>query len=208
MIRFFYPAVPPNIRPDNATCAFRKNLGKEGKSLDEVTLKPSSQKIVDEFLTRRGIIGGALAAGAALLTFEFVKTPEVSAQQLTSNSLYDQLGGLVGITAVINDFIPIVASDGRINRFFADTVKSGRIPRLKELLIQQIAEASGGPVKYTGADMKSAHAGMGIPTTAFVALVGDLTAAMDKNNVSDNAKRTLLGALAPLAPQIVENPFA
>jgi hemoglobin len=189
------------------TTGNREDLERKGKSLDEVTLKPSSQKIVDEFLTRRGIIGGALAAGAAMLAFEFVKTPEVNAQQLTGNSLYDQLGGLVGITAVINDFIPIVAADGRINSFFANTVKSGRIPRLKELLIQQIAEASGGPVKYTGADMKSAHAGMGIPTTAFVALVGDLTAAMDKNNVPDNAKRTLLSALAPLAPQIVENPY-
>lgn len=174
--------------------------------MESGSLKPSSEKIVNEFLSRRGLLGGAVAAGAAL-TFSFARTKEVDAQQLTGTSLYDQLGGLVGITAVINDFIPIVAADNRISRYFTETIREGRVARLKELLIQQIAEASGGPVRYTGGDMKTVHQGMGISATAFIALVQDLTMAMDKNMVPDGPKTTLLNALAPMSADIVESRF-
>ena len=66
-----------------------------------------------------------------------------------------------------------------------------------------MANASGGPVEYTGGDMKSVHAGMGITMQDFNALVEDLVAALDANGVSPAAKRMLLGALAPMASDIV-----
>ncbi|MFN8558399.1 MAG: group 1 truncated hemoglobin [Dehalococcoidia bacterium] len=154
-------------------------------------------------LSRRGLLGGAVAAGAAL-TFGFAKTREIAAQQLTGTSLYDQLGGIVGISKVITDFVGVVAADDRINRFFAPTIAAGRVGRLQELLIQQVAAASGGPVTYTGGDMKTVHAGMGISVADFTALVEDLVVALDKNNVPDGPKTTLLGALAPMQGDIVE----
>ena len=51
--------------------------------------------------------------------------------------------------------------------------------------------------------MKSVHAGMGITMQDFNALVEDLVAALDGNGVSAAAKRMLLGALAPMASDIV-----
>ena len=162
-----------------------------------------TQAFVRRYLTRRGILGSAVAA-SALLTFGFVKTKEIEAQQLDGNSLYDQLGGMAGITTVIKDFVGIVAADNRINAFFAGTVSQNRVGRLIELLSQQVAEASGGPVTYTGLDMKTAHAGMGISMEHFSALVEDLVMALDNAKVSEPAKMTLLGALAPLAADIVE----
>jgi hemoglobin len=167
-------------------------------------LNDEGKELVKRYLTRRGLLtaAGTLSAGM-LLGFEFRKTPEIEAQQLTGDSLYDQLGGLVGISTVMVEFINIVAADNRINGFFADTVAKGRVPRLRELLIQQVAEASGGPVKYTGLDMKTAHAGMGITMDAFNALVEDLVLAMQKVQVPQKTQEALLGALAPMAADIV-----
>ncbi|HNK79075.1 MAG TPA: group 1 truncated hemoglobin, partial [Nitrospira sp.] len=86
----------------------------------------------------------------------------------TEKSLYDRLGGKTAITAVVDDFVGRVAGDARINGKFANA----NIPRLKSMLVDQICQASGGPCTYTGRDMKSTHAGMGVSSSDFDALVG------------------------------------
>jgi hemoglobin len=74
----------------------------------------------------------------------------------------------------------------------------------KRKLVDQICQASGGPCKYTGKDMKSAHMGMGISSSEFDALVEDLVGALDKFKVGAHEKDQLLGALGPMKSDIVE----
>ncbi len=96
-----------------------------------------------------------------------------------TKSLFDRLGGQDAINAVVEDFVGNVAADARINAFFANA----DIPHLKQELKDMICSASGGPCKYTGKDMKTAHAGMGIKSTDFDALVDDLKKSLDKFKV-------------------------
>jgi hemoglobin len=117
-------------------------------------------------------------------------------------SLYDRLGGKDAITAVVDDFTSRVAADTRINGFFANT----DIPHFKQCLVDQICEASGGPCKYTCRDMKSAHAGMGISSADFNALVEDLVATLGQFKVGQKEKDELLGILGPMQKDIVEKP--
>jgi hemoglobin len=114
-------------------------------------------------------------------------------------SLYDRLGGKPAITAVVDDFVGNVAADSRINGFFA----RANVPHLKAMLVDQICEASGGPCKYTGRDMKSAHAGMGVGEADFNALVEDLIKTLDKFKVPAREKNELLGALGSMKKDIV-----
>src|SRR5262245_2159626 len=73
-------------------------------------------------------------------------------------SLYDRLGGKTAIVAVVDDFVGNCAADKRINAFFAATASDkARLDKFKSNLVDQICEASGGPCKYMGKDMKSAH---------------------------------------------------
>jgi hemoglobin len=120
-------------------------------------------------------------------------------QPMQQKSLYDRLGGQGAIVAVVDDFVGNVAADNRINKFFAKT----DIPRLKRLLVEQICAGTGGPCTYTGRDMKSAHAGMGITDAQFNALVEDLVKTLDKFKVPDKEKGELLGVLGPMKPSIV-----
>lgn len=118
---------------------------------------------------------------------------------MQQKSLYDRLGGKDAIVAVVDDFVGNVAADNRINRYFAKT----DIPRLKRNLVDQICAATGGPCTYTGRDMKTAHAGMGVTNADFDALVGDLVKSLDKFKVGAQEKNELLSALGGMKGDIV-----
>ena len=79
-----------------------------------------------------------------------------------------------------------------------------RLADFKNKLVDQICEASGGPCKYTGRDMKTAHEGLGISGADFDALVADLVGALDKFKVGKTEKDQLLAILGPMKPDIVE----
>ena len=139
---------------------------------------------------------------AALLLATMATTTAGFAKE---KSLYDRLGGKKAITAVVDEFVGRVAADNRINGFFKATASEpARIAAFKAKLVDQICQASGGPCKYTGKDMKTAHAGMGVGDGDFNALVEDLVGALDKFKVGSKEKDDLLGALGPMKADIVE----
>jgi hemoglobin len=125
-----------------------------------------------------------------------------AAAQAPQKSLYDRLGGLDAIKAVVGDFVGRVVADERINKKFAKSDGA----RVTHFLVEQVCAATGGPCKYTGNNMKKAHKNMKVTEGEFNALVEDLTAALDKFNVPAQEKGELLGALAGLKSQIVEVP--
>jgi hemoglobin len=115
-------------------------------------------------------------------------------------TLYERLGGVESITAVVEDFRDRVARDDRINQKFART----DLGRLTRMLIDQVCQAAGGPCTYSGRSMKEAHAGMGVTSGEFDALVGDLVATLNQFKVGKTEQGELLGLLGPLKPDIVE----
>ena len=126
-------------------------------------------------------------------------------KHMKQKSLYDRLGKKKAIKAVVDAFVGKVAADNRINKFFADTAKDPkRLAAFKGKLVDQICQASGGPCKYKGKDMKTAHKGMGVSEADFNALVEDLVAALDQFHVGATEKNELLGALGPMKGDIVE----
>lgn len=115
-------------------------------------------------------------------------------------TLYERLGGLDAITAVVESFVGRCAGDERINGKFTRT----DIPRLKKMLVDQVCEASGGPCTYSGRSMKETHDGMAVTAGEFDALVEDLVATLDEFTVPEAEKGELLGVLGPLRSEIVE----
>jgi len=119
-------------------------------------------------------------------------------------TLYARLGGKKAITAVVDQFVSNVASDTRINKAFAAAANDPkRLAKFKGNLVDQICQASGGPCKYKGKDMVTAHKGMNISDADFNALVEDLVAALDQFHVGATEKNELLGALGPMKGDIV-----
>lgn len=112
---------------------------------------------------------------------------------------FEQLGGSPGIEAIVDDLLEIIVEDKRINLQFADA----DILRLRTQLIDQLCAESGGPCVYNGLSMGEAHAGRGITTAQFNALVEDLITVMTARKVPIRAQNRLLKRLAPMHREIV-----
>ena len=108
------------------------------------------------------------------------------------------LGTAIG--AVVDDFLANVSADTRINHFFLDA----DMGKIKTGLVTLIGQATGGPEHYTGRDMKTTHAGLGIASADFDALVEDLSRSLDKFKVPPQEKGELLALLGGMKGDIVE----
>jgi hemoglobin len=113
--------------------------------------------------------------------------------------LYERLGGKPAITAVVDGFVARMAKDNRVNRYFWNA----DVPNLKRMLVEQICQASGGPCRYTGKDMRTAHAGMNLKESDFNATVENLTAVLCELHVGKAEQGELLATLGSLKGDIV-----
>jgi hemoglobin len=123
------------------------------------------------------------------------------AQQKT---LFERLGGMQAISAVVDDFAGNVLNDPRINKKFAKSDPARLLANLKDF----VCYATNGPCHYNGLSMKESHKNMGTTAGEFNALVEDLVKTLNKFNVPAAEQKELLGALAGLRGDIVENESA
>jgi hemoglobin len=115
-------------------------------------------------------------------------------------SLYERLGGIGSIEAVVRDFVARCSGDDRINKKFTRT----DVPRLQKMLVDQVCEAIGGPCTYSGREMKETHNGMSVTAGEFDALVEDLESTLNQFDVPRAERDELLGLLGPMRGDIVE----
>jgi hemoglobin len=144
-----------------------------------------------------------------------------AAQVVGKLALFDRLGGENGISAIMDDFLPRVLQDPRVN-WQRKSVKSGglsyfrktsetvawsatdeNIANLKKHLVQFLVLATGGPAHYDGKEIKSAHAGMRIANPEFDAVLGDLKASLDRLQIPNKEQKELLSIIESTRPQIV-----
>ena len=77
------------------------------------------------------------------------------------------------------------------------------VTRLHLRLAEQLCEVTGGPCKYTGMDMKSAHAGMTLTDDELNVMLEDFKAALEHLQVPAREQRELLGILGSMRSDIV-----
>jgi hemoglobin len=75
-------------------------------------------------------------------------------QPNSAQSLYTELGGEAAVDAAVDVFYRKVLTDDRVSRFFEDVDMDRQIAKQKGFLTMVF----GGPVAYTGKDMRTGHA--------------------------------------------------
>ena len=133
-------------------------------------------------------------------------------------SLYDRLGGVFAIAAVVDHFSdaivknPIVGQHSR-NPALAQwhTEQLGRLPGLKFMRTLWVCNVAGGPFEYTpvrpGHDvlgLENAHRDLRISPAEFDEVAAELARTLDRFNVPQPEKDMVLGAFAAHKGEVTE----
>ena len=124
-------------------------------------------------------------------------------------SLYERLGGVYTIAAVVDDFIDRVMDDPRLNANPKVNEAHHRVSRagFKYLVTEQVCAATGGPQRYTGKSMSDSHAHLGITGQEWRAFLDDFRQTLDKFQVPE-AERAELFAIVDSTKQDIVMPRA
>ena len=118
-------------------------------------------------------------------------------------TLYARLGGYDAIAAVAQNLVSRLRVDARLGRFWAHRGEDG-IRREIQLLVDFLCHSAGGPMYYTGRDMKASHQGMRISQDDWSTLLMHANATLDHFQVSAAEKEAVVGFVQSLKADIVE----
>lgn len=139
------------------------------------------------------------AAAGALAPERDPTAPDPAPANPELRPVLEQFGGEAGLTALMDTFMAGLLADPQMGPFFANADQA----RVKRQLVEQFCVILGGDCTYTGRDMRSAHAGLGIDRADFNHLVEVLQVAMDQHGVPFRAQNKLLARLAPMHREVV-----
>jgi len=122
---------------------------------------------------------------------------------MSEESLYERLGGYDGISSFANDLLPRLQGDSQLGRFWNDRGDDG-IEREKQLLIDYLCSNAGGPVYYTGRDMKLSHQGMKISESDWSVFFEHAGATMEALQVPQQECDDVVAFVSSLMGDIVE----
>ena len=118
-------------------------------------------------------------------------------------TLYHRLGGYDALAAFVDDFLPRVTSDPQIGVYWKGKCKDS-MRRDRQLLVDFLCAAIGGPSTYLGRDMKTSHEGLGISDSDWSILMRHARTTLDDLGVAENEKNEALSAVDALQGEIVE----
>jgi hemoglobin len=122
---------------------------------------------------------------------------------MNQKSLYERLGRYDGITAFANDLLSRLQADSQLGRFWQNRGDDG-IAREKQLLIDYLCASAGGPMYYTGREMKTSHKGMKISESDWSIFLRHAGATMEALQVPKQECDEIVAFVMSLKADIVE----
>ena len=123
---------------------------------------------------------------------------------MADETLYDRLGGYDGISAFANDLLPRLQGDVQLGRFWENRGEDG-VQREKQLLIDYLCANAGGPIYYTGRDMKLSHQGMNISESDWSNFLQHAGATMEALQVPEQECDDVVAFVLSLKEDLVES---
>lgn len=122
---------------------------------------------------------------------------------MTETTLYQRLGGYDAIAAVTDDLLARLKADPQLARFWAHRGDDG-LRREQQLLVDFLCSSAGGPLYYTGRDMKLTHVGMRISEADWTAFMTHVEATLDAFRVPQAERDAVVAFVQGTKADIVE----
>ena len=122
---------------------------------------------------------------------------------MSEQTLYERLGGYDGITGFVNNLLPRLKADPLLGRYWENRGDDG-VEREKQLLVDYLCANAGGPIYYTGRDMKLTHKGMKINDKDWSVFFEHAGATMEALSVPQQECDDVVAFVSSLKGDIVE----
>jgi len=122
---------------------------------------------------------------------------------METKSLYARLGGYDTIAAVTDELLARLLNDPQLGVFWKGHSENS-LRRDRQLVVNFMCEAAGGPVFYTGRDMPTSHKGLGISASDWEVFMRHAAATLEKFAVPAIERGEVLAFLTSLQGDIVE----
>ena len=137
---------------------------------------------------------------------------------MTDESLYDRLGGIFAIAAVVDRFSDAIIENDVVGRLSKNDAlrqwsveQTDRLPGLKFMRTLWVANISGGPFAYTATKpgstllgLEEAHRDLRISPDEFDEVAAELGRTLDVFKVPDEEKAQVLSAFAAHKDEVTE----
>lgn len=137
---------------------------------------------------------------------------------MSDASLYDRLGGVFAIAAVVDHFSDAIIENAAVGKLSQNpqlrewsTDQPERLPGLKWMRTLWVCEVSGGPYKYLGTkpgrnslSLEEGHRHLRITSEEFDEVAAELARTLDHFNVPEREKGEVLGAFAAHKGEVIE----
>jgi hemoglobin len=121
---------------------------------------------------------------------------------MSSETLYERLGGEPAIGAVVDEFYDRVLDDDRVNHHFDGVDMAEQRSHQTKFL----SAVTGGPMQYEGPEMATAHEELAITSAEFEAVATHLDEALRSFDVDDADREAVMEAVAGFEDGIVNGP--
>ena len=122
---------------------------------------------------------------------------------VATNSLYHRLGGYDAIAAATDELLARLQADPQLRDYWKGASNNNQ-RKARQLIVDFMVEAAGGPAYYTGRDMKLSHEGMHIDSSDWAAFMRHAADTLDHLGVGSAEREDVLGFLSSLEAEIVE----
>jgi hemoglobin len=123
---------------------------------------------------------------------------------MSHETLYARMGGYDAISAVVSDLLPRLRQDPLLSHFWERRPEDS-LQRSKQLLIDFLCSGAGGPVYYTGRDMKTSHKGMTLTEADWSAFMKHLHVTLDTFKIDHPERDELVALVQETKDDIVES---
>lgn len=137
---------------------------------------------------------------------------------MNEESLYDRLGGVFAIAAVVDHFSDSIIGNPKVGRESGNPQlrewsrnEEGRLPGLKFMRTLWVCEVAGGPFQFTATKpgevhlgLEEAHRELRITSEEFDEVAAELSRSLDAFNVPASEKDQVLGAFAAHKDEVIE----
>ena len=175
------------------------------------TKEAAMSQTISTSLTRRSVVAGlALAAAPATVLAAADNAHAQDKQTVPEKSLYERLGGVFAIAAVVDHFSDAVVKNPIVGQKSKNpqlrewhTKNLGRLPGLKFMRTLWVCNISGGPFQYTATrpgntplGLEEAHRDLRISPAEFDEVAAELGRTLDFAKVPKREKSEVLAAFA------------